>query len=217
MKWLPWICLGASLVVIILLAAGYRSGRDRIEVLETTLQSAQERCEKESPAAADVEFPGTLAVCMKELEHVRMKPAASAAACPPCPVPEDGVEDETVPAEGSSAAKGKGQAETNAAETEVEKAGAGPIPSMFRSKLSLDDAKYDSLVQLVCAFEALRQAILDDLEDGSRSADQAWAEMASMRKQLADDTEALLGTERYAEFRAVGGIGALGGSVGCSQ
>jgi len=217
MKWFTWISVGASLVVIILLAAGYRNGQERIAVLETTMESAQERCEKKSPPAAEVEFPGTLGACMKELAHVRMKPAAAAAACPPCPVPEGGVEGETVPAEGTGAAKGKALTEKSAPETEDEKAGAGPIPSMFRSKLSLDDAKFDSLVQLVCAFEALRQAILDDLEDGSRSADQAWAELASMRKQLADDTEALLGTERYAQFRAVGGIGALGGSVGCSR
>lgn len=217
MKWFLWIYVPASLAVVVLLGLGLEGRQDRIAGLETALQSVEADCSRKPPGPPAPGPAGMLGACLEDLEQARQMIKTKAPVCPPCPGPgaasqieasrsgdEGPAEDQSLP--GKSAGSASDKKSRNAA-----------VQSMFMGKLGLGDPEFERLRMLVCAFKALRASILADLADGSRSADQAWSEMASMRKELADETQALLGEDRYAGFRAVGGIGALGESVDCSS
>lgn len=217
MKWFLWIYVPASAAAVVLLGLGLNGRQERISELETELQSEKEACSELPEAEPAPKAAGMLGACLEDLDKARVLIKAKAPVCPPCPAPGE-------PPLGKTAAEGTmGSDEDQASSGKIpgqeadQKSKRATVQSMFIGKLGLSDPEFEKLKLLVCAFKALRASILADLADGSRGADQAWSEMAAMRKELADETQALLGDERYAGFRAVGGIGALGENVDCTS
>jgi len=202
---------------MVLLGMGLRGRQDRIEKLETEIQSARAECDEKPEAEPAPKTAGMLGACLEDLDKARVMIKAKAPVCPPCPAPGEPPQGQESAAGTKSSAEDPGMAGKSSSDEEEKMAKLATVQSMFIGKLGLSDPEFGKLKLLVCAFKALRASILADLSDGSRGADQAWSEMAAMRKELADETQALLGEERYAGFRAVGGIGALGENVDCTS
>jgi hypothetical protein len=91
------------------------------------------------------------------------------------------------------------------------------MQSLFGQKLGLSEDQMKPLGELVCATMVLREALLADYAGGLVEADRTWQEMTVMREELTSRMELELGPERYTEFRAAGGIGALASAIVCEQ
>jgi len=89
------------------------------------------------------------------------------------------------------------------------------VTDLFGGKLGLAPEQMQPLGELVCAAMALRQSLLDDYAYGQAGEEETWHQLTQIRKEVTAQMADVLGPERYKEFRAAGGIGALASVVDC--
>jgi hypothetical protein len=89
------------------------------------------------------------------------------------------------------------------------------VKDLFSGKLGLAPEQMQPLGELVCAAMALRQSLLDDYAYGQAGEMETWQQLSGARKELTAQMKDVLGPEKYKEFRAAGGIGALAMVVDC--
>ena len=89
------------------------------------------------------------------------------------------------------------------------------VTDLFGGKLGLAPEQMQPLGELVCAAMALRQSLLDDYAYGQAGEEETWHQLTQIRKEVTAQMAEVLGPERYKEFRAAGGIGALASVVDC--
>ncbi len=89
------------------------------------------------------------------------------------------------------------------------------VKDLFSGKLGIAPEQMQPLGELVCAATALRQSLLDDFAYGQTGEAETWQQLTQVRKDLTAQMAEVLGPQKYKEFRAAGGIGALAMVVDC--
>ena len=81
--------------------------------------------------------------------------------------------------------------------------------------LNLSDSETLTLTDEVCALKALRGALFQDYAEGSLESQVLYEDLVTLREEVTIKMRKMLGEERYAKLRDIGGIGALGDVVDC--
>jgi hypothetical protein len=89
------------------------------------------------------------------------------------------------------------------------------VRDLFSGKLGIAPEQMQPLGELVCAAMALRQSLLDDYAYGETGEQETWQQLTAARRELTAQMKDVLGPEKYKEFRAAGGIGALAMVIDC--
>jgi len=226
MKWIKEIVILVLLAVVGLLLLAVVDQRHETRRLRLAVVPAKKKCPEKPPGEPDE----ALLACLGKLENaMEAKKAAEAvvqgkASESPAPgassVPPTAGKQEEDGAQGGgppTVAPPAPPEQQAAAEKEKKKKRSEKVRKMFVDQMSLQKEEVVKITRIVCAIAAFKGSVLDDLADGSLGAGQAWDELVAMRKEMTADLEAILGKERYENFREVGGIAAFGEVADCDS